>query len=120
MGLTKITATITNLEKNKPGYEALFLVDTGAIDCLAPSDKLTEAGIVPEGNEIYELADGSKVEYKYGFARISFFGHETVVQVIFASNDVEPILGVVALENTKVMVDPVSRNLKAIPTKHLK
>ncbi len=39
-------------------------------------------------------------------------GAETVAQVIFGPDDAEPILGVVALENTGIGVDPVTRTLK--------
>ena len=46
---------------------------------------------------------------EYGFARVSFVGAETVVQVIFGPENCEPILGVVALENTGITVDPATR-----------
>ena len=39
-------------------------------------------------------------------------GAETVTQVIFGPKDSEPILGVVALENVGIGVDPVTRTLK--------
>lgn len=57
---------------------------------------------------------GSPVEYEYGFGRISFMGEETVAQIIFGPPDAEPILGVVALENTGLVVDPVTRDLKCL------
>jgi len=47
-------------------------------------------------------------------------GSETVVQVIFGPNDCEPLLGVVALENIGIGVDPVSRTLKRMAAKPLK
>ena len=120
MGVTKVTVSVTNLSKSKPGFEELFLVDPGAIDCMAPASKLIEAGIKDEGKEVYELANGQAVEYKYGFARIAFMGSETVCQVIFGPEDTEPILGVVALENTGIGVDPVSRKLLKMSAKPLK
>lgn len=55
---------------------------------------------------MYELVDGRPVEMLYGFARVSIIGTETVTQVIFGPDDAEPILGVVALENTGITVDP--------------
>ncbi len=64
MGLTKVTATLTNLAKSKPGFEDLFL----------------------------------------------FFGPEKV----------ESILGVVALENVGIGVDPVTTSLKKMPAISLK
>ena len=47
-------------------------------------------------------------------------GPETVTQVIFESEDSEPILGVVALENTGIGVDPITRTLKRMAAKPLK
>lgn len=120
MGITKVTAIISDLGKTKPGYEALFLVDTGAVHCLAPKDELKKAGIKPEGKATYELANGQPYEVEYGFARISFMGAETVVQVIFGPENVEPIMGVVALENVGIGVDPVNMTLKKMPAIPLK
>ncbi|MEI7869253.1 MAG: hypothetical protein WCI11_15300 [Candidatus Methylumidiphilus sp.] len=120
MGLTHITVSVTNLSKSQPSYESEFLVDTGAIDCLAPASALRAAGIGVEGKDVYELANGEIVEYPYGFARITFMGSETVTQIIFGPEECEPILGVVALENTGIGVDPVSRGLKRMSAKPLK
>ena len=120
MGIIRITTRLVNLEKTGESYEADFLVDTGAIDCMAPESELIKAGIKVEGKEVYELANGQPIEYKFGFARVSFMGSETVTQVIFGSEDSEPILGVVALENTGIGVDPVTRTLKRMAAKPLK
>jgi clan AA aspartic protease len=120
MGLTHVIAQVGSLSKKGEPFEAKFLVDTGAIDCMAPRDRLLAAGIKPEGKARYELADGQEVEYEYGFARVRFVGTETVSQVIFGPKGVEPILGVVALENTGLMVDPARKTLKRLPTKPLK
>lgn len=100
MGLTHVTVAIRNLKAEGEPFEDEFLVDTGAIDCLMPSYALIQAGIVAEGRDVYELANGDVVEYPYGFARVSFMGAETVSKVIFGPNDCEPLLGVVALEST--------------------
>ena len=60
MGHTHVTVTVSNLQKSKPAYTASFLVDTGAIVCLAPAEELRKAGIEPEGREAYELANGAR------------------------------------------------------------
>jgi clan AA aspartic protease len=120
MGITHVTASLSNLRNDKPAYENEFLVDTGAIDCLAPATALVDAGIVEEGRAVYELANGEVVEFPYGFARISFMGAETVTQVIFGPEGCEPILGVVALENTGIGVDPSTRTLRKMSAKPLK
>lgn len=121
MGITYITTSIRDVAgQSTTPFEAEFLVDTGSIDCMAPSDKLIAAGVRPEGKAVYELANGQPIEYEYGFARVVFFGGETVFQVIFGPPDSEPILGVTALENAGIMVDPVTRQLKRLPAKPLK
>lgn len=110
MGLTHVTVALSNLRADGSAFEGEFLVDTGAIDCLVPAKALA-AGIAVEGKDVYELVNGTIVEYPYGFARVSFMGAETVAQVIFGPDDCEPILGVVALENTGIGVDPATHSL---------
>ena len=68
----------------------------------------------------YELANGSIVEYEYGLAEISFMNEVTAGRVIFGPADVEPILGVTALESVGVIVDPADRTLKKLPAIPLK
>ena len=51
MGYTHVTVSVSNLQKSKPAYTASFLVDTGAIVCLAPAAELGKAGIEPEGRD---------------------------------------------------------------------
>jgi clan AA aspartic protease len=120
MGLTHVTTTIWNLAKQGQPYEAEFLVDTGAIDCMAPRDALEAAGIKVERKNVYEVANGEPAEYEVGFARIAFMGEETVAQVIFGPPEIEPILGVVALGNIGIVVDPVTNTLKRLPALPLK
>ena len=120
MGTTHVTAQIFDLGRTGTPFEAEFLVDTGSLHCMAPASRLQEAGVKPEGRRVYELASGEPVEYRYGFARIAFLGDETVTHVIFGPEHAEPILGVVALENTGVMVDPASQTLRRLPAMPLK
>lgn len=120
MGVTHVTTTVWNLTRQGTPYEAEFLVDTGTVDCMAPSDALKAAGVMPEGRAIYELANGEPVEYQFGFARIGFIGEETVAPIIFGPANVEPILGVVALESMGVVVDPITKTLKRLHAKPLK
>ncbi len=50
MGRTKVTVKLTNPAAPNRSYEALFLVDTGATDCLAPAEDLQKIGIPEEGD----------------------------------------------------------------------
>ena len=120
MGLTHVTVTLRNLANPKRKYEADFLVDTGATDCLAPADKLTKIGARPVGKMIYELADGTKHEYSFGLVEISFMGEVTAGRVIFGPNGAKPVLGVTALESVGITIDPATRTLKRLPAIPLK
>jgi clan AA aspartic protease len=117
---TRVTARVRSLAATRKSYEDTFLVETGAVDCMAPKSRLLKAGIKPEGRAAYELANGQSVEYEYGFARIAFMGSETVTQIILGPEDAEPILGVVALESVGIGVDPTTKTLRKMPAKPLK
>jgi clan AA aspartic protease len=120
MGLTKVTARITSFQGGRGSVEALFLVDTGATDCMVPADALEQIGIRPEGKMAYELADGSVKEYPFGLARIEFMGETTAGRVIFGEPGSEPLLGVTALESVGIMVDPANKTLRRLPAIPLK
>ena len=68
---------------------------------------------------MYERASGQPVEYEYGFARVAFLGDETVARHLRPGGR-ELLLGVVALENTGVMVDPANQTLRRLPAMPLK
>lgn len=121
MGLTHVTVKLRRLSDANGGYEAEFLVDTGATDSLAPAAKLRRAGIEPVGKTAYELADGSVHEYEFGLAKISFMGELTAGRIIFGPDNAEPLLGVVtALESVGITIDPANRTLKRLPAIPLK
>ena len=120
MGLTHVTVTLKVSQKAAQKYEADFLIDTGATDCLAPASELEKAGITRRGKMTYELVDGKKVEYDFGLAEIEFMGELTSGRVIFAPEDAEPILGVTALESVGILVDPIKQTLKRMPAIPLK
>ena len=101
-------------------YEALFLVDTGATDSMAPASALLHIGITPIGQRRYQLADGTFVEYPFGLAQIEFMGEITAGRVIFGPDNVEPLLGVTALESVGITVDPANRTLRRLPAVPLK
>lgn len=59
MGLTHVTVTLKSLGPSPSTYAADFLVDTGAMDSLAPAAELRGIGVQPVGKMVYELADGT-------------------------------------------------------------
>lgn len=120
MGITQVTVAVRNPSHPKKCWEGLFLVDTGAVDCMAPAKHLRAIGIVPRGTRAYELANGTKASFDVGVAEVEFMGERVGVTMIFGPDDVEPILGVTALESVGIEVDPRSQRLKRLPAVRLK
>jgi len=120
MGMTQVTVAVCNPADPDRRWEGLFLVDTGALDCLVPGNRLREIGIEPERERLYELADGTKLALPIGSARFEFMGDFVPAIVIFGDNDVEPILGMIVLESVGIEVDPRNQRLKRSPAVRLK
>ncbi|MBM4037004.1 MAG: clan AA aspartic protease [Planctomycetes bacterium] len=114
MGVTHVTVRVTDIGQAGTPYEDEFVVDTGAVHCLAPAERLRAAGVQPEGKDVYTLANGEAVEYEYGFARLKFLGMDAVARIIFGPAKAEPLLGVLALEDAGIVVDPRTHELKRL------
>ena len=120
MGVVQVTAAVCNPGEPDRRWEGLFLVDTGATDCLVPARHLRDVGIRPQGQRAHELADGSEVVLDVGVAQIEFMGDVVGVTVIFGADEAEPILGVAALESAGIEIDPKNQRLKRLPAARLK
>src|SRR5437867_1181151 len=118
--ITQVTAAVRNPARPKKLWEGLFLVDTGAVDCMVPSKHLRALGLKPRGKRIYELADGSEVTLNVTVAEIEFMGEKVGATVIYGPDNAEPILGVTALESAGIEVDPRSQRPKRLPAVRLK
>ena len=119
MGLTHVVVKIGNLGSNNL-YEEDFLVDTGAMDSMAPASKLRRVGIKPVGKRTYELADGVIQEYEYGLAELRWLNEITSTDIIFGPENCEPILGVIALEAAGYIVDPKNQTVRKLRARPLK
>ena len=120
MGATHVTVAIRNPADPNRVWEGLFLVDTGATDCLVPRQHLESIGLVPEGQRVYELADGSELRMDITVARVEFMGEFVGATIMFGETDAEPLLGVTALESVGIEVDPRNQALKRLPAVRLK
>ena len=120
MGATHVTVAIRNPAEPERVWEGIFLVDTGATDCLVPRQRLESIGIVPEGQRIYGLADGSEIRMDIAVARVEFMGEFVGATVIFGGADAEPLLGVTALESVGIEVDPRNQTLTRLPATRLR
>ena len=115
MGATHVTVTIRNPAEPRRTWEGLFLVDTGATDSLVPRQHLEAIGLAPKGRRVYEPADGRETGMD-----IEFMGEIVGDTILFGESDVEPLLGVTALESAGIEVDPNNQRLKRLPAIRLK
>ena len=120
MGATHVTVTIRNPAAPHRTWEGLFLVDTGATDCLVPRPHLEAIGLEPKSQRTYELANGTELKLDITTADIEFMGEIVGGTIIFGAEDAEPLLGVTALESVGIEVDPLNQRLKRLPAVRLK
>ena len=95
--------------------EITALVDTGSIYTFVPAPVLERLGIEPRWSHVFELADGSEVEYGLAEILIRMNGEERTRICIFGPPNCEPLLGADTLEGFGLMADPV--NLRLIPAR---
>ena len=115
MGAIRINVAIRNIAEPDRVWEGLFLVDTGATDCLVPRQHLESIGLVPQGQRSYGLADGSEVRMDITAARIEFMGDFVGGTIVFGEENAEPLLGVTALESAGIEIDPHNQTLYRLP-----
>ncbi len=120
MSLTRITVRLKSLNSPNGAYEAEFLVDTGATDSLVPGAELNRIGVRPVGRTVCELPNGTIQECPFGVVEIAFMEEVTAGRVIFGPHNVEPLLGITALESVGITIDPATRRLKRLPAVPLK
>ena len=115
VGATHVTVAIRNPAEPERVWEGLFLVDTGATDCLVPRQHLESIGLTPRGERRYVLADGGEVRVDVTGGEIAFMGETTWGTIVFGEEEAEPLLGVTALESLGIVVDPVNQTLTRLP-----
>ena len=120
MGATHVTVTIRNPADLSKSWDGLFLVDTGATDSLVPRSCVEAVGVDPEGQRVYETADGREIRLDFAIARIEFMGDVTAGRIVIGEDGAEPLLGLTALESAGIEVDPATRRLKKLPALRLK
>ena len=91
--------------------EVEALVDTGATTTMIPASTLRDLGVEPAMSQVFEYADGNRVELDMGKASVIVEGRETPTWVIFGAEDGGALLGAYTLEGTFLAVDPYNERL---------
>jgi predicted aspartyl protease len=90
------------------------LVDTSAHFTQVPASVLREMGYEPDAMSPFLGADGSHVDLPIGDVRLRIGDEARTVVVIFAEEDAPVLLGATALENFRLMPDPIWHILRPI------
>ena len=114
-GLIRRTIAITNPSQHERRWEAEFLFDSGAIDTVVPGSWLDAIGVVRESPQRYVMADGRVSELDTGTARVEYAGRGVGVTVVFADENVIPLLGATAMESLGLELDMSNQELKQLP-----
>jgi len=112
MRLLRVTIAVGNPFHPEREQGVELLVDTGANYSMVPSSVLGALGIEPLERETFLLANGEAIERDVGLAWFVFDGRKGISKVIFGGDGDTPVLGVVALEEMGLEVDPFNRKLR--------
>ncbi|MSQ15077.1 MAG: hypothetical protein EXR50_04345 [Dehalococcoidia bacterium] len=110
VGTFDVPITVANLSTGQ-SVTVKALVDTGATLTVLPASILREIGVEPTSTDVFELADGRRVEWLIGEVRVTVEGLTTPSLCIFGEEGVSPILGVVVLESVALTIDPAHLRL---------
>jgi len=115
MGLTHIKAGIAHPARPKRSIEIEFLVDSGAVYSVIPTSILRKLGVKSHSKRSFILADGSEITRRLGDVLFRFDGRQATSTVLFGEKDDSTLLGTVTLEALGFILDPMKRELRALP-----
>jgi len=114
MGYTKARVILRNPREPSRQKELELVADTGAIYTIVPRKELRILGIEPMGSRKFRLADGRLIKRPVGIIEIQVRSTMAHSMVVFGANSDVPLLGVTALEELGLQVDPISGKLKPL------
>jgi len=112
MGFTTVKVKICNPRYPERQREAELLVDTGTVYSIVPGEVLKELRIEPLGKRTFLLASGARIEREVGGALYRIGEREGYASVVFGEKGDKALLGVTALEELGLQVDPVTKELR--------
>jgi clan AA aspartic protease len=115
MGLTVLDIDVGNPAAPDTTERIEFLVDSGAIYSVVPSEILSRLGLRPLVEQEFRLADGSKITRKKGGALFRYGDRVGVADVIFGEEGDSVLLGAFTLEALGLSLDPLRRELRPLP-----
>lgn len=111
MGIKMQSLKVKEYRRATKFEDVLFMVDSGAVYSLVPSEILFKLGIEPHREVVFALADGSTISRKVGDAYFELNGEGAAAPVIFGEKNDEPLLGATTLEAIGLVLNPFTRTL---------
>lgn len=115
MGLTVLEIEVGNPASPDVTEKIEFLIDSGAIYSVVPTKMLEKLDIKPLTEQAFRLTDGSKIVRKKGIALFKYGDRIGGADVIFGEEGDSILLGAFTLESLGLSLDPLRRELKALP-----
>jgi predicted aspartyl protease len=114
MGYVKVKVRIASAEDPSRGEEMELLADSGAIYTIVPKSVLQRLGIRERGRQRFRVADGRAIERAYGVMLVEWEGPVGATRVIFGGERDASVLGVTALEELGLKINPVTGALEPL------
>ena len=115
MGLIFLAIAIANPARSEEFHTERFLVDSGAVYSVVQRPVLDALGIRSHSRRTFTLANGDQIERHLGDALFRYKEHRGAAPVIFGEPGDSNLLGIVTLEALGYVLDPLKRELRALP-----
>lgn len=110
MGVFSVEISISDTERRQ-SVDLSATVDTGAFMMSMPGSLLRELGVTPSFTDNFRMADGGVRNMDVGPALLRLNGREVITYITFNDDYTTPLLGSLALETLRMVVDPVEQRL---------
>lgn len=115
MGVTYLPITISHPTTRQKSENLDFMVDSGAVYSVVPSQVLERLGIKPDEKRDFILANGQRMTRAIGIAKFIYKGRSGGAPVVFGKRGDSTLLGATTLEAMGFMLNPLKRDLLPLP-----
>jgi len=112
MGVTTLEIDVANPSRPAVTERLEFIVDSGAVYSVVPTEVLRKLRIRRQKRETFRLANGTTIVRWKGGALFKFGQYVGFADVIFGEEGDATLLGALSLEALGLSLDPIRRELK--------
>jgi len=114
MAIVYLDLVVKNPKELDKSTKEHFLIDSGAVYSVMPTEVLKKLNIKPTDTQKFTLTNGEVIEKKVGNALFQYLGKLRSSPVVFGDKGIF-LLGAVTLESLGMILDPINRELKPLP-----